>query len=367
MSSSPSPLPSKVVVVTGATHGLGLHCCRTLARRPDTTLVLACRNVIAARLVAGELSALATPERIVVLDEPCDLASLASTRAYCVALRRWLGPRSIDVLINNAGVGGFPGLKLTADGFETIFQTNHLGHFLLTVLLLPALASRGGRIVNVSSEVHDAAANGIPMPDPGETHFPASDENWESSLARGGPVAGESERSSGSRRYTRSKLANVLFTHELARRLSGAAPRGCEATVVAAMAAVAGGASCTLAGARATTVVAFNPGLMLDSNFVVGVAGSFIGAVAWALTPVIRLFSSLARSAEVSGPHLAAIALPDSATPETAAYWDGPSLKNSSAFSRSLSAATLHQQELWRRSIVWAGVTETELRDAGLL
>jgi len=279
----------------------------------------------------------------------------------------------ISALVNNAGIGGASTLRLTEDGFEQIFQSNHLGHFLLTILLLPCLA--GGRIVNVSSEVHDAAKNKVPMPEP-STPWPedAASVEWERSFARGGVVGTESAGDSGQRRYTRSKLLNVLFTHELARLLSGATPRGC--TAAQACASVAGGASCTLPSASATRVLSYNPGLMLDTGFVAGITGSsVIAGIAWALTPLLR-FTPLGKvltDSVSSGASLAELAVPTPASSAwldaavTAAYYDKAQLKDACEFALSERGAAVEQQILWAKSLEWAAVTEQELAAAGLL
>lgn len=358
-----------IVCITGATAGLGLHCALSLAADERVThIVLACRRVSEARRVLG------ASHKAVVLDAPLDLTSLSSVRAYAAALRAWLGARRLAALIANAGVGGAPGLAptLTADGFERIVQTNHISHALLALLLLPALAPAAARVVFVASEVHDAAAQGLPaghMPDP-ETGWPPVDDAgaWDASLARGAPRAGDSFAAAGSRRYSQSKLCNVLFAQELARRTSGAAPKGAAADVAAAAAALPGAASCTLPGARSLSVVSFNPGAMMDGNFVAGVAGPIVAAVAWALTPLLRyapIIGPLMRSAAESGPVLAAIAVPAEARDDTGAYYNGPAVQNASAFARSAACACGHQQQLWRRTLEWAKVTEEELSEAG--
>ena len=358
-----------IVCITGATAGLGLHCALALAADKRVThVVLACRRVAEAR------QALGASTKAVVLDAPLDLASLASVRAYAAALREWLGARRLAALIANAGVGGAPGTEpaLTADGFERILQTNHIGHSLLALLLLPALAPAAGRIVFVASEVHDAAAQGLPeshMPDP-QSGWPAVDDAaaWDALLARGAPRAGDSSSVAGSRRYSQSKLCNVLFAQELARRTSGAAPKGTAADVAAAAAALPGAASCALPGARSLSVVSMNPGAMLDGNFLAGVAGPVIAAIAWALTPLLRyapIIGRLMRSAAESGPVLAGIALPVETRSDSAAYYNGPSVQNASAFARSAACACGHQQMLWRRTLEWAKVTAEELKDAG--
>jgi retinol dehydrogenase-12 len=125
---------------------------------------------------------------------PLDLASLDSVRACAAAFLERDEP--LHVLVNNAGVGGRRGL--TADGFELHFGVNHLGHFALTSLLLERLQASGpdARIVNVSSEVH-YSAHGI--------DFAALRQRTPSYT--------------GMREYAVSKLSNVLFTQELARRL----------------------------------------------------------------------------------------------------------------------------------------------------
>jgi NAD(P)-dependent dehydrogenase (short-subunit alcohol dehydrogenase family) len=128
---------------------------------------------------------------------PLDLASLASVRA-CAGdvLSRW---DHLDVLINNAG-GTLSKRGVTADGFETTFGVNHLGHFLLTNLLLDRLkASAPARVITVSSVGHKYARGGLDFDD----------------------LQCEHERYHGFMVYCRSKLANVLFANELARRLAG--------------------------------------------------------------------------------------------------------------------------------------------------
>jgi len=127
---------------------------------------------------------------------PLDLASLSSVRDCAAAFLALDEP--LHVLVNNAGVGGQRGL--TADGFELHFGVNHLGHFALTQLLLDRLmaSGQGARIVNVSSEAH-YNARGI---------------DFEAVRRRTATFA-------GMREYSVSKLCNVLFTQELARRLAG--------------------------------------------------------------------------------------------------------------------------------------------------
>ena len=182
----------RVAVVTGANTGLGYHTAAALAQT-GAHVILAVRdlekgNHALARIVAAH------PDADVTLQE-LDLSSLASVRTAAAALRKAY-PR-IDLLINNAGVMWTP-KQLTADGFELQFGTNHLGHFALTGLLLDNLLPvRGSRVVTVSSTGHRLRA---------AIHF--DDLQWEHSYDR---LAA----------YGQSKLANLLFTYELQRRLAG--------------------------------------------------------------------------------------------------------------------------------------------------
>ncbi|HET7444717.1 MAG TPA: oxidoreductase [Solirubrobacterales bacterium] len=180
----------RTAVVTGANSGLGLATARALAAA-GAQVVLACRDTAKGELAAAEIRD-RTPAASVIV-EPLDLASLDSVRAC--AERLVSGCESLDLLINNAGVMAPGQRRETADGFELQIGTNHLGHFALTLLLLPRMEGRkGARVVTVSSTAHKI----------GRIRFDDL----------------QSERSYGRWRcYGQSKLANVLFARELDRRL----------------------------------------------------------------------------------------------------------------------------------------------------
>ena len=181
----------RVAIVTGANTGLGYHVAAALAQT-GAHVVLAVRNLEKGNLALARIVA-AHPDADVTLQE-LDLGSLASVRAAAAALRNAY-PR-IDLLINNAGVMWTP-KQVTADGFEMQFGTNHLGHFALTGLLLNNLLPvRGSRVVTVSSMGHRLRA---------AIHF--DDLQWEHSYDRYAA-------------YGQSKLANLLFTYALQRRLA---------------------------------------------------------------------------------------------------------------------------------------------------
>jgi NAD(P)-dependent dehydrogenase (short-subunit alcohol dehydrogenase family) len=174
----------RTVVVTGANSGLGLVTARELARA-GARVTLAVRDV-----ARGEKAAATIPGDVVV--RHLDLANLDSVRAFAA---EWTGP--LDVLVNNAGIMMVPA-GLTADGFELQFGTNHLGHFALTALLLPHVTDR---VVTVSSGMHRSGSVDL------------ADLNW------------QRRPYNATRAYGQSKLANLLFTLELQRRLAATGSR----------------------------------------------------------------------------------------------------------------------------------------------
>ena len=183
-------LTGRTLLITGASTGIGQATAVALARR-GARLFLAGRSEERHRQVLATCAA-AGKDRATYL--PLELDDLDSVRACAARFLELAQP--LHVLINNAGVAGSRGL--TKDGFERTFGVNHLGHFLLTELLLPALTSSApSRIVNVSSTAHYAAA-GIA---------------WQ--------ALREPTRSlTGMHEYEISKLCNVLYTRELATRLA---------------------------------------------------------------------------------------------------------------------------------------------------
>jgi NAD(P)-dependent dehydrogenase (short-subunit alcohol dehydrogenase family) len=182
----------RTAVITGANTGLGYETAAALAAK-GAHVVLAVRNLEKGK-AAADLITRANPGASVAIQE-LDLTSLDSVRAAADQLRADHG--SIDLLINNAGVMFTP-KSTTKDGFELQFGTNHLGHFALTNLLLDRLqAAPGSRIVTVSSVGHRFAR---------AIRF--DDLQWERSYSRVGA-------------YGQAKLANLMFTYELQRRLQG--------------------------------------------------------------------------------------------------------------------------------------------------
>ncbi|MFI5803305.1 SDR family NAD(P)-dependent oxidoreductase [Streptomyces sp. NPDC051561] len=215
----------RIAIVTGANSGIGLVTARELARR-GAQVILACRDERRGRGAEERIRAEVPGARVEF--RPLDLADLSSVREFSASYGKESGggasggsgeagssgasggsgeagsgeaggsggsPR-LDLLINNAGVMALPQGR-TADGFETQFGVNHLGHFALTGLLLPhLLATPGARVVSVSSGAHALANVEI-----GDLNSERRYRRWPA--------------------YARPKTANLLFIHELARRLAG--------------------------------------------------------------------------------------------------------------------------------------------------
>ncbi|MFJ4686191.1 SDR family NAD(P)-dependent oxidoreductase [Streptomyces sp. NPDC088789] len=201
----------RTAVVTGANTGLGFETAAALAAR-GAQVVLAVRNLDKGKQAAARITARTPGARLTL--QRLDLSSLDSVRAAADALRT--RHERIDLLINNAGVMWTP-RTTTEDGFELQFGTNHLGHYALTGLLLDHLLPvPGSRVVTVSSQAHRLGAS-----------IDFDDLQSERTYSRTGA-------------YGQSKLANLLFTYELQRRLADKYP-------TIALAAHPGGAGTDLA------------------------------------------------------------------------------------------------------------------------
>ncbi len=182
-------MEGKIVLITGANSGIGKETTRALARQ-GATIVMACRNLSKANAVCEEIKQESDNPHLKVMH--LDLASLSSIREF--AARFSDEYKQLDVLSNNAGAF-FLNREETEDGFEKTMGTNHLGPFLLTHLLLPALErAPTARIINVTSE-----AGFYGQIDVDDLHLAKEYHSF--------------------RAYAASKLANVLFTQELAERL----------------------------------------------------------------------------------------------------------------------------------------------------
>ncbi len=190
---TPGTMEGKVCLITGATSGIGLESARALARQ-GATVVLSGRDKGRGEAALAEVRRTVPDAKLDLM--LADLTSLASVRQLAQDFQRKYS--KLDVLLNNAGLI-LDQRKVTPDGFEATFGTNHLAHFLLTNLLLDLLKSSGAaRVVNVSSEAHRMGSLDF-LDDP--------------QAERGGYSA--------MKVYGNSKLANILFSRGLTKRLQG--------------------------------------------------------------------------------------------------------------------------------------------------
>ncbi len=196
---TPANMPDqdgRVVVITGGSSGIGAEAADVLAGR-GAQVVLAVRAQARGDAVAARIRARHSQARVMV--SLLDMAELASVREF--ARRTADSVPQVDVLLNNAGLGLQRARAVTADGFERQFGTNHLGHFALTGLLMPVLLNAlAPRVVAISSIAHRR----------GRIDFD--------------DLQGE-RRYNGSKAYSQSKLANLMFAFELDRRARAAGSR----------------------------------------------------------------------------------------------------------------------------------------------
>jgi NAD(P)-dependent dehydrogenase (short-subunit alcohol dehydrogenase family) len=194
-------LQGKTIFITGGTSGLGLESAKRLAMG-GAEIIITSRSDTKGEAAVNEIidHVVEKQGRIpfpVVGYRLLDMDNLAQVKLECAS---WVDLPKIDVLLNNAGIMAVSNRELTVDGFERQVQSNHLGHFLLTKLLLPKLTPKA-RIINVSSTAHEfASSSGLDL-----------DYFW-----KGEPGYGPW------RSYGQSKLANLLFTQELQRRIDAA-------------------------------------------------------------------------------------------------------------------------------------------------
>ena len=181
----------KTIIITGGNSGLGLEAAKFIAKKGDNfSIILACRNISKGNSAAEYIRSETLNDNITAI--ALDLASLKSVREFAEKINA-----PVYALDNNAGISGSSSGQ-TVDGLDPVFQSNHLGHFLLTNLLLPKMAA-DARILNISSDMHNP---------------PYGTLTWNGTAA----IARNAERLENAR-YFYSKLCNLYFTYELDRRL----------------------------------------------------------------------------------------------------------------------------------------------------
>ena len=257
---------TRTYIVTGGNAGLGYACSRALAKEPGALVVIACRDPARGEVAAASLRKTGGAVRVLSLD----LASQRSIHDFVDAFRAAGFPPLVG-LICNAGVQDHGKPTRTADGHETTFGVNHLGHYALVRRLLPDFAM-DGRIVFVSSNTHDhAQKTGMPAPRYQNARALASDFEL-------GSKAGQV-------RYTSSKLCNILCAYELARRLKGSGDPRLESLLVNA----------------------FDPGMVPGT----GLARSYPAPLRFVwryILPALTLFQKNVNRPGTSGRRLAALA-----------------------------------------------------------
>jgi NAD(P)-dependent dehydrogenase (short-subunit alcohol dehydrogenase family) len=288
-------------IITGASTGLGLHCAQTLLEiDPSWHVVLAVRDPIRG---AAAIRQLGYPDRCTLIE--LNLASLESVRGFTQNVKTAELP-PLQAIVCNAGVQVVSSMQQTVDGFEMTFGVNHLGHFALVQGLREQLTPPA-RIVVVSSGTHDPSKHtGMPHP------------VYTSAVELARPSISADDSDAGRRRYTTSKLCNVLFAYELDR--------------------------CLDRGARGITVNAFDPGLMPGS----GLARDYppLQRFAWRfLLPALRVLPSV-RSTRTSGRHLAQLVSDARFHGVTGRYFDGLKPTRSSPDSYNPAKAS----DLWQTS-----------------
>lgn len=283
---SAQPLPQRVALVTGANTGIGLATARELARQGGQ-LFITCRNAATARAAVRQIHADSGNPRVEAL--VMDLADFTSVRACAQSfLARGL---PLHLLVNNAGVAG--GRGLTVSGFEQAFGVNHMGHFLFTHLLLGRIRSSApARIVTVASRAH----------------FRATGLDWDALRQRTRSLAGITE-------YSNSKLANVLFSAELGRRLAGSG----------------------------VSTYALHPGV---------VASDVWRSVPWPIRPLMKLRMITPEEGAKTTLYCATSA--DVAS-HTGLYYERCAARTPSAMARDATRAA----QLWQHSARWAGLPDS--------
>ncbi len=316
----------RTVIVTGGNSGLGYECAKAiLNERRGWHVVIAGRSQTRCQDAAKRLAAETSNEGVEA--KVLDLASLASVRRFAESMKAASVP-PLRALVCNAGIQVVGETQTTADGFEATFAVNHLAHFLLAHLLLRQLEAPG-RVIFVSSGTHDPTQ---------KTGMPAPEYLGGRALAFPPESPREGPGFAGRKRYTTSKLCNVLCAYEFDRRLR------------------AEGLSTP---ARPLDVNAFDPGLMPGT----GLARDYGPLIRFlwfklgpSLRPLLKLMSGNVYSADQSGRALAQLVLDPELQGRSGRYFEVGGEARSSVESYDLSKAA----DLWERSVELVGLRPEE-------
>jgi light-dependent protochlorophyllide reductase len=308
-------MTDKTVIITGGNHGLGFECASKIATNRSWHILLACRDLEKGDAAARKLTNESGNPAISCLQ--LDLGSLSSIRRFVETFKGAELP-PLHALVCNAGTQVVQGMRYTSDGFEETFGVNHLGHFLLTNLLLPHLA-QPARIVIVSSGTHD--------PEKLEGRFGSPNYLGAESLAY--PQKANVQLS-GMQRYTTSKLCNMFFAYELVRRLEAE-------------------------GLHSLTVNAYDPGAVPGT----GLIREYNPLVKVSLRAlrVFRLLGLRIYTPATSGAAMAQLVLDPALEDVTGKYFRGKDEATSSKESYDLGKAA----ELWEASVTLVKLSLEEI------
>lgn len=310
----------RTVIITGGNSGLGYECAKQIAKHDKNNhVVLACRNAAKAKIAVNSL--IQETNNINITSLELDLSSLESIRAFVSKFSKMDFP-PLYALVCNAGVQFIDKTHYTKDGYEATFGVNHLGHFLLTNMMLNQI-SPSGRIVLVSSGTHDPLKKtGMPAP-VFEDPYLLAHPNQNSS--------NESISFIGRRSYTTSKLCNLYFTYELANRINQQPEMN-------------------------TNVNAFDPGMMPGT----GLAQSYTPFMKFVwkyVLPALTLFYPNVNTVRQSGRALAALVTDSKYNQTTGKYFEGTKEIKSSV----LSYNNENRKQLWQTSVELSKLNKTEM------
>jgi NAD(P)-dependent dehydrogenase (short-subunit alcohol dehydrogenase family) len=304
----------KSIIITGANSGIGFECAKQLAKlAPDEQIILACRNLQAGNDAVQKIKQKTKHKDVICL--PVNLASLQSIRDFKTAFLKLPSP-TIAALVNNAGLQNIGKTSYTKDGFEITFGTNHLGGFYLTLLLLPYI-EKNGSITFTASDTHDTAAKTAIEP-------PLFTTGKELAFPK---ETSEKEKIVGQRRYSTSKLCNVLTTYILREKLES----------------------------KRIRVNAFDPGLTPGT----GLAKSYPAPLRFLwnnVMPMMRYFRKNTNAPSISGSRLAMLAFGEALRPLNGIYYSDGKVTKSSTDSYNKT----YQAELWKSSIELTGIQQQD-------
>lgn len=302
------------IIITGATGGIGYECAMQMAEiAPNEQIIIACRNQQSGNKVIQNIKQKTGHKNLICL--PLDLESLQSVREFTAQFSKQPNNKII-ALINNAGIQNVAKTQYTKEGFEVTFGVNHLASTYLTLLLLPFM-DNSASITFTSSGTHDPKQKtGMEPPvfkSAKELAYPTE--------------TNEKPLTVGQRRYTTTKLCNILTTYELQRKLSETNIR----------------------------VNAFDPGFVPGT----GLARNyppFLRFISNEILPVLRFFMHNVNTAQVSGKRLANLAYADQYKSFKGKYFEGDKEINSSTDSYNKE----YQNILWTSTIDLLGIKQNE-------